>query len=89
MRPRASHIFLALDYAIGAFFALSVLVIGAGLYALGGAPKRYELQELGGVYTRVLLKLEGSARHLRSNYCADADAETAAAADCDDLNTAL
>lgn len=86
MRPRASHLFLALDYAIGVFFALSVLVIGIGLYALGGAPKRYELQELGGVYTNLLLKVEGSARQLRTNYCARADSETAAAADCDDLD---
>lgn len=86
MRPRGSHILLALDYAIGVFFALSLLVLGGGFFALGGAPKAYEWQELGGAYTDFLLKVEGSAHDLRVDYCARADVAATRAAKCADLS---
>jgi hypothetical protein len=87
MRPRGSHLFLMIDYAIGAFFTMSLLVFGVTFFAITGPVKSYEWKALGGAYTGFLVKLEGSARDLRADYCAHADAEAQAVAQCADQAT--
>jgi hypothetical protein len=82
MRARLSYLFFLFDYVLGAFFAMSALVIGILFFALTGAPKSYEMQALGGAYTDVLAGIEASARTLREDYCARAQAEAAAQAQC-------
>jgi hypothetical protein len=82
MRPRASHILLMLDYALGAFFLMALTVLGVTFFAITGPIKQYEWQALGGVYTDFLSQVEGSARDLRSDFCARADEEAASAAKC-------
>lgn len=82
MRPRASHIFLMIDYALGAFFLMALTVLAVTFFAITGPVKQYEWQALGGAYTDFLFQVEGSARDLRSDFCARADEEAASAAKC-------
>ena len=65
--------FRTFDALLGVAFACALFVGVVGLFLLGGAPKKYEIDALGGAYTSVLETLEGTARDLRENYCAQAD----------------
>ena len=83
MRPRFSHVFMFLDYAVGAFFVLAMMAFAVAVFVITGPPKQYEAQALGAAYTVMLEQVEAGARKLRVSYCEQADADAAAQANCE------
>jgi len=82
MHARISHIFVFMDYLLGMLLLTAVVAAVVFFFAIGGAPKRYEMDALGGVYANFLSGVEVSARDLREEYCKQADAETREQAKC-------
>lgn len=75
--------FRILDATLG-FVLMGALLVGAlGMLVLGGAPKKYEIDALGGAYTTALETVEGAVRDLRRDYCAQADEGSRREARCD------
>jgi hypothetical protein len=79
---RLSTIFGWLDAIMGMMVTFFVALALAGLYAIGGAPKQYEIDALGGAYVDFLAAVESSARDLRNAYCNEASGEASLAAKC-------
>src|SRR5262245_35664312 len=88
MRPRATHVFLLIDYAIGMFVVLALVALAGGFLLLTGPPKRYGAQELGVAYANTLSQIESSAHALHNEFCAKADRQTARDAKCPPSNGA-
>lgn len=64
--------FRVFDALLGIVFMAALSLGAIGLFVLGGAPKQYEIDAMGGAYVGVLETVEGAARELKEDYCASA-----------------
>ena len=77
-----SLFFRGVSALVGTALAVLMLAAGVGAFALGGAPKQYEIDALGVAYSNALEAVEGAARDLRQDYCTRADSESQHEARC-------
>lgn len=88
LSPRVSRVLVIADRALGAFVATWIVLIAGSLYAVGGAPKAYEMGAFGQAYAGFLHNIETAAHAMRTDFCAESDASVTGCASVAPLRTA-